>query len=59
MNILNNFKEISSSIYSNGKFIESKSTDSIEVVDPATEDIARSNSRNYTSRNGRCYCICQ
>jgi acyl-CoA reductase-like NAD-dependent aldehyde dehydrogenase len=58
MNILNNFKEISSSIYSNGKFIESKSTDSIEVVDPATEDRLGQIPRNDPSRNGRRYCLC-
>jgi betaine-aldehyde dehydrogenase len=38
MSVLENFSEISSKIYVNGKYSKSTSTNSIEVIDPATEN---------------------
>ena len=38
MSLIDNFSEVSSKIYINGSFSESKSTNSIDVIDPATED---------------------
>ena len=36
MSLIDNFSEVSSKIYINGSFSESKSTNSIDVIDPAT-----------------------
>ena len=38
MTLLDSFSEVSSKIYLNGKFRESKSTSTIDVIDPATEN---------------------
>ncbi len=38
MSVLDRFSEISSKIYMDGKFYKSQSTESIDVIDPATEN---------------------
>ena len=38
MSVLDRFSEISSKIYMGGKFYKSQSTESIDVIDPATEN---------------------
>ena len=38
MSVLDRFNEISSKIYMDGKFYKSQSTESIDVIDPATEN---------------------